>query len=95
MNVMAVVLLGLAAGALLGILAFVFALTRVAGQKARRVGAAGAMGGAIAFTMTALAQLPFFSGGSITVPLVVAGVAGTLAAGGAASLILRTKLPEP
>jgi hypothetical protein len=95
MNVIVVVLLGLGAGAAFGILAALAALTRVPLQKARRAGLAGAIGGTIAFTLTALAQLPFFANGSITVPLVMAGVAGALAAGGAASLILRVKLPEP
>jgi hypothetical protein len=95
MNVIAVVVLGLCAGAVFGALTTLAALTRVAWPKARRAGLAASLGGAIASTLTALVQLPFFANGAITVPLVVAAVAGAVAVGGAASLILRTKLPEP
>ena len=51
------------------------------------------MGGAIAFTLTAATQLPFYSGGDITrlgVPLAIAAAAGAAGAVLAAGMILRS-----
>lgn len=91
MNVLTVALLGLGAGAAFGILALAVALTQAPAAKARRAALAGAMGGAVAFTLTALVQLPFFANGDIAVPLATSGLAGAVGAGLAAMMILRAR----
>ncbi|MBN9588706.1 MAG: hypothetical protein BGN85_08350 [Alphaproteobacteria bacterium 64-11] len=94
MNVLMIVLLGLGAGAALGVLAFMVALARVPAARARRVALAGAMGGAVAFTFTALVQLPFFTSGGIAVPLATSALAGAVGASLAAAMILRAGAPS-
>jgi len=90
---MTVVLLGLAAGAVAGVLSFALALLRTPPAKARRVALAGAMGGAVAFTLTALVQLPFYGGSEsrIGTALLIACAAGAAGTWMAADMILRTQ----
>jgi hypothetical protein len=51
------------------------------------------MGGAVAFTLTALVQLPFYGGSEsgIAMPLLIACAAGAAGAWMAAGMILRTR----
>jgi hypothetical protein len=95
MNAMVIVLLGAGAALASGALGFVVALMRAPMAKARRVGLAAALGGGIAFTLTALVQLPFYAGAeaSITVPLLIAAAAGAAGAWMTGGLILRARTP--
>lgn len=90
-SVLVVAVLGLAAGAAAGVLAFFLFLARLGAARARRVALAAAMGGTIASTLSALVQLPFFADGAVTVPLVTSAVAGAVGAGLAAAMILRAR----
>ena len=91
MTVVMVAMLGLAAGAVTALVAFVAALVMGPAHKARRVALAAALGGTIAFTLTALVQLPFFTDGAVTVPLLMACAAGAAGAGLCATMIWRAR----
>jgi hypothetical protein len=95
MNAMVIVLLGIGAGLAAGALGLAVALTQAPLAKARRVGLAAALGGGIAFTLTALVQLPFYAGAeaSIAVPLLIACAAGAAGAWMTGGLILRARTP--
>jgi hypothetical protein len=95
MNAMVIVLLGIAAALIAGGLGFAVALTQVPMAKARRVALAAGMGGGIAFTLTALVQVPFYAGAEahITVPLAIACAAGAVGAWMTGGLILRARTP--
>jgi hypothetical protein len=91
MSVLVVVLLGVLAGLAAAALGLGVARTQVPMARARRVALAAGMGGAIAFTLTALVQLPFYAGAEdgIAVPLLIACAAGAVGACMTGGLILR------
>jgi hypothetical protein len=93
MNPLQLILLGLAVGAVLGLVLLTGAAAFLPFTRARRVGLAGAIGAAIAFTLTALVQGPFYSDAKtlaeLAAPLGLALLVAAGAAGLCALMILR------
>jgi hypothetical protein len=93
MNPLQLILLGLAVGAGAGLVLLLGAAAFMPMARARRVGLAGAIGAAIAFTLTALVQGPFYTGAKtlreLAEPMGLALLVAAAAAGLCALMILR------
>lgn len=93
MNPLQLILLGLSTGAVLGLVLLAGAAAFLPFVRARRIGLAGAIGAAIAFTLTALVQGPFYTGAKtlseLAEPLGLAILVAAAAAGLCALMILR------
>ena len=86
MNPLQLILLGLVTGVVLGLVLLAGAAAFLPFARARRVGLAGAIGAAIAFTLTALVQGPFYHDAKKLAELAEPMGLAILVAAGAAAL---------